>query len=155
MNLKICAIIFFICLGFIYVKTFPFFKGVNMISKKGIFPEKIKAIGPYSPGIISDNLIFISGQIPVNPETGNIDSECIKSQTTQVLENIKTVLSKENADMNSILKTTVFLKDINDFNDFNEVYKTYFDEPYPARSAFEVSNLPKSAKIEIEAIAKK
>lgn len=111
------------------------------------------AIGPYSQAICAGNTIYISGQIPVDPTTGNIDAADIAGQTKQSLENIKAILEAAGAGMDSIVKTTVLLADINDFGAMNEVYKTYFAEPFPARAAFQAANLPKNAKVEIEAIA--
>lgn len=111
------------------------------------------AIGPYSQAICAGNTIYISGQIPVDPTTGNIDAADIAGQTKQSLENIKAILEAAGAGMDSIVKTTVLLADINDFGAMNEVYKTYFAEPFPARAAFQAANLPKDAKVEIEAIA--
>ena len=111
------------------------------------------AIGPYSQAIQAGNTIYISGQIPVDPATGNIDAADIAGQTKQSLENIKAILEAAGIGMSSVVKTTVLLADINDFGAMNEVYKTYFAEPFPARAAFQAANLPKNAKIEIEAIA--
>ena len=111
------------------------------------------AIGPYSQAIRVGNTIYISGQIPVDPSTGNIDAADAAGQTKQSLENIKAILETAGVGMNSVVKTTVLLADINDFGAMNEVYKTYFAEPFPARAAFQAANLPKAAKVEIEAIA--
>ena len=111
-----------------------------------------KAIGPYSQAIISNNLLFISGQIPINPNTGTIEKDDIESQARQCFINIKGILNEVNLDFNNVIKTTVFLKDIKDFNIFNQIYDEYFISK-PARSLVEVSNLPKNAKIEIEVIA--
>lgn len=111
------------------------------------------AIGPYSQAIQAGNTIYISGQIPVDPATGNIDAADISGQTKQSLENIKAILEAAGAGMDSVVKTTVLLADINDFGAMNEVYKTYFAEPFPARAAFQAANLPKDAKVEIEATA--
>lgn len=111
-----------------------------------------EALGPYSQSIVSQPFVFLSGQIPLNAETGNMP-EGIVEQTKQVFENIKAVLSASDLTLDNIVKTTVFLQDLNDFNAMNEVYKTYFSEPYPARSAVQVAKLPKGALIEIESIA--
>ena len=111
------------------------------------------AIGPYSQAIQAGNTIYISGQIPVDPASGNIDAADIAGQTKQSLENIKAILEAAGAGMDSVVKTTVLVADINDFGAMNEVYKTYFAEPFPARAAFQAANLPKNAKVEIEAIA--
>lgn len=111
------------------------------------------AIGPYSQGIHTGNMIFVSGQIPLDPETGKFP-ETIEEMTRQSLTNIKNILEEAGSSMNNVVKTTVFLKDMNDFAAMNAVYATFFEEgSYPARSAVEVSRLPKDVKIEIEVIA--
>lgn len=111
------------------------------------------AIGPYSQGIRTGNMIFVSGQIPLDPETGKFP-ETIEEMTRQSLTNIKNILEEAGSSMNNVVKTTVFLKDMNDFAAMNAVYATFFEEgSYPARSAVEVSRLPKDVKIEIEVIA--
>lgn len=113
-----------------------------------------QAIGPYSQGISFDNLIFTSGQIPINPATNNIP-EGIKEQTRQVLENIKGVLEETGSSLENVIKTTVFIKDMNDFTDMNQVYESFFTAPYPARTTVEVARLPKDVLVEIEVIAYK
>lgn len=113
------------------------------------------AIGPYSQGIHADGLLFVSGQLPINPVTGEFPSNDITDQTKQSLENMKAILAEADCTMDQVVKITVFLSDINDFVAMNEVYSCYFSTPFPARSAFEVANLPKGAKVEIEAIARK
>ena len=110
------------------------------------------AIGPYSQGIKIGNLIFTSGQIPLNPATGEMP-ESIEEQTKQALENVKGILEASGTNMENVVKTTVFLTDLNDFTKMNEVYATFFEGEKPARSAIEISKLPKGAKIEIEVIA--
>lgn len=112
-----------------------------------------QAVGPYSQGIIAGNLVFISGQIPMDPETGSIKKGDITVQARQALKNLGAVLSAAGAAFSDVVKVTVFLTDMQDFPEVNNVYKTYFEEPYPARSCVEVSSLPKDAMIEIEAIA--
>jgi 2-iminobutanoate/2-iminopropanoate deaminase len=114
------------------------------------------AIGPYSQAveIPESGLIFVSGQLPINPKNNEIGSD-IKTQTFQSLKNIKEILNKGNYSMDNIVKMTVFLKDINEFKQMNEVYETFFTEKFPARCAVQVACLPKDAKIEIEAIANK
>jgi len=114
-----------------------------------------KAIGPYSQGIDTGAFIFTSGQIPINPETGKIESIKIAEQTRQVLENLKNIIISSGSDMAKIVKTTLFIKDMDDFPVINEIYSEYFKKPYPARACVEVSRLPKNALIEIEAIATK
>lgn len=110
------------------------------------------AIGPYSQGIDIANLIFFSGQIPLNPETGEMP-EGIEAQTKQALENVKGLLESQGLDFSHVVKTTVFLDNMDDFNTVNSIYAQYFVEPYPARSAVEVGRLPKGALIEVEIIA--
>lgn len=112
------------------------------------------AIGPYSQAVKEGDLIFVSGQLPVDPKTGEFPSDNIQEQTRQSMENIKNVLQEAGYDMDRVLKTTVYLADIADFAAANEIYAEYFNEPYPARAAFQVAALPKGAKVEIEAIAK-
>ncbi|MBN2220780.1 MAG: RidA family protein [Vallitaleaceae bacterium] len=121
--------------------------------KKAIQTEKApQAIGPYSQGIDMGNMVFTSGQIPVNPSTGLIPDGIIE-QAKQSLENVQAVLEAAGLSMQDVIKMTVFLKDMNTFSAMNEVYKSFFEEPYPARSAVEVARLPKDVLIEIEAIA--
>ncbi len=112
-----------------------------------------KAIGPYSPAIKIGDFIFTSGQLPLVPETNELISDDIQEQTRQCLDNLQAVLKETSIDLNYVLKTTVYITDMNDFAKMNEVYAEYFNDPYPARSACEVSKLAKGAKVEIEAIA--
>ena len=111
-----------------------------------------EAIGPYSQGIIVGDFVYTSGQIPINPKTGIMETD-IKLATKQSMENIKAILEEVGTSLENVIKTTIFLKDLNDFNVVNEVYATYFKENNPARSCVEVSKLPKDAIIEIEVIA--
>jgi len=112
-----------------------------------------EAIGPYSQAIQAGNFLFLSGQIPLDPKTGELVKGDIRQQTLQVLENIKGVLESQKLGMENVVKVTVFLKDIGNFNQVNEVYTTYFPSSPPARSTVEVARLPRDADIEIEAIA--
>lgn len=112
-----------------------------------------KAIGPYSQAIRAGNFLFLSGQIPLDPKTGELVKGDIGRQTQQVLENIKGVLESQKLGMEDVVKVTIFLKNIADFNRVNEVYSTYFPSSPPARSTVEVARLPRDADIEIEAIA--
>lgn len=114
-----------------------------------------KAVGAYSVYQEAGDLVFLSGQIPLNPATNTVEAKDIKSQTKQVMENIKGVLDELNLTFANIVKSTCLLADINHFTDFNEIYASYLKEPYPARSAFAVRDLPKGVLIEIEVIAKK
>jgi len=111
------------------------------------------AIGPYSQAIRVGNLVFTSGQIPVNPATGLIVEGGIREQTRQSLQNVRAILSEAGLSMNDVIKTTVFMEDMNDFADMNSVYAEFFSEPYPARSAVAVKTLPKGVKVEIEILA--
>ena len=113
-------------------------------------------IGPYSQAVIVGDIIYCSGQIPVDPKTNALVEANIETQTKQVFENIKNILTAAGSDFEKVIKTNVFLKDINDFATMNQIYATYFTEGnYPARSAMEVANLPKGALLEIEVIAHK
>ena len=111
------------------------------------------AIGPYSQAIHVGNLIYTSGQLPLNPATGAFPEGGIKEQTRQSLTNVKAILEAAGTDMNHVVKTTVFMADMNDFADMNAVYAEFFTEPFPARSAVAVKTLPKGALVEIEAVA--
>lgn len=112
-----------------------------------------QAIGPYSQAVKSGNFIFASGQVPLDPVSGNIEENDIKKQTTRVMENIKGLLESENLTMANIIKTTCFLSDMANFAAFNEVYASYFTENPPARSTVAVKTLPKDALVEVEIIA--
>lgn len=111
------------------------------------------AIGPYSQAIQIGQLLFTSGQVPIDPETGAIVEGGIQEQARQSLNNIKAILNAAGTNMGAVVKTTVFLQDMNDFAAMNEVFAQFFQEPYPARSAVQVGRLPKDALVEIEAIA--
>ena len=110
------------------------------------------AIGPYSQAILINNMVFTSGQIPINPDTGEIP-ETIEEQTGQVLNNLKNLLEASGTSIEKVIKTTVFIKNMDDFSVINKIYESFFTTPYPARSCVEVSKLPKNVLIEIEAIA--
>lgn len=111
-----------------------------------------KAIGPYSQAIMVNNVIYTSGQLPMDPETGNIEANGIKAQAEQALKNLQAVLEAAGASFDNVVKTTCFLAEISDFAAFNEVYAEYIKSA-PARSCFAVKDLPKGALIEIEAVA--
>lgn len=111
-----------------------------------------KAIGPYSQGVIAGNMIFTSGQLPINPETSELVTEDIKSETRQALNNLKAVIEEANATLDDVVKVTVFIRNMDEFGDINEVYGEFFDNHKPARSCVEVAKLPKDANIEVEAI---
>ena len=111
------------------------------------------AIGPYSQAIQVGNLVYTSGQIPIDPASGNFVEGGIKEQTRQSLINVKAILEEAGLTLSNVVKTTVFLADMNDFADMNAVYAEFFSEPYPARSAVAVKTLPKDALVEIEVVA--
>lgn len=113
------------------------------------------AIGPYSQAIAVGNMIFTSGVIPIIPETGELETGDIKAQAKQAIGNLINLLEAAGSNADSVVKTTVFIKDMNDFAAVNEVYATYFTDNYPARSCVEVARLPKDVLIEIEAVALK
>ena len=122
--------------------------------KKVISTSKAPAaIGPYSQAIQVGNLVYTSGQIPIEPATGKFVEGGIKAQTRQSLLNVKAILEEAGLTMGDVVKTTVFMADMNDFADMNAVYAEFFSEPYPARSAVAVKTLPKGALVEIEVVA--
>ena len=125
-----------------------------MMMKKVISTGKApSAIGPYSQAIQVGNLVYTSGQIPIDPATGAFVEGGIKEQTRRSLLNVKAVLEEAGLTMGDVVKTTVFMADMNDFADMNSVYAEFFSEPYPARSAVAVKTLPKGALVEIEVVA--
>lgn len=113
-----------------------------------------KAIGPYSQAVLVDDTLYVSGNIPVNPATGDV-ADGIVNQSKQVFENMKAVLNEAGMGFENVVKTTAFLTDLSNFATFNEIYASYFVAPYPARSCVEVSKLPKNVLLEVECIAKK
>jgi 2-iminobutanoate/2-iminopropanoate deaminase len=110
------------------------------------------AIGPYSQAVKTGNMVFVSGQIPIDPATGNFVSDDVAAQTEQVLRNLSAVLEAAGSSLNNVVKTTVFLADMNDFAVMNEVYAKYFSENKPARATVQAARLPRDARVEIEAI---
>ena len=124
------------------------------MSKEIISTEKApKAIGPYSQGVKIGDFIFTSGQLPINPDNGQLIADDVKKATAQSLENVKAILEKAGSSLDKVVKVVVYLKDLEDFAAVNEVYATYFTGDYPARSCFQVAKLPMDSKIEIEVIA--
>ena len=111
------------------------------------------AIGPYSQAIKAGNLLFVSGQVPFVPATGEIVEGDVKAQTAQSLKNLQAILKESGADFSNVVKTTVFIKDMNEFAQVNEVYAEYFGDNKPARACVEVARLPRDVKVEIELIA--
>ena len=116
-------------------------------------PSAPQAIGPYSQGIRAGSLLFVSGQVPIDPATGNIIAGDIAAQTRRVFDNIGALLTAAGLSYNNIVRTTVFLADMNDFAAMNEVYGTYFTSPAPARSTIQAARLPRDARVEIDVIA--
>jgi len=112
-----------------------------------------QAIGPYSQAVRFDNLLFVSGQIPIEPKSGEIVKGNIKKQTKQILENLNSVLTAGGSSLNNVLRTTIFLTNLEDYAAVNETYAQFFEESQPARSTVQVSRLPMDAQIEIDAIA--
>ena len=114
-----------------------------------------QAIGPYSQGMIAGNMVYTSGQLGIDPTNGEIVSSSIQDEARQSLKNVEAVLKEAGAELTDVIKTTVFVKDLNQFAEINEVYSEFFSEHKPARSCVEVARLPKDGNIEIEAIALK
>ena len=130
-----------------------FSKELNQMSKEIISTKNApQAIGPYSQAVKTGNLMFISGQIPLNPETGDLVSGSIEDEANQVLKNIKSICEAAGNSLEDIVKITIFLTDLDNFAIVNEVMKEHFSEPYPARATIEVSGLPLGVNVEIEAI---
>jgi 2-iminobutanoate/2-iminopropanoate deaminase len=122
--------------------------------KREIKTEKApQAIGPYSQAIVANGIIFASGQIAIDPATGDLNTGIVEEQTRLVLSNLQAVLEAAGSSFDKVIKCTVFLQDMNDFNRMNTIYGEFFTRPYPARVAIQVARLPKDVKVEIEAIA--
>jgi len=116
-------------------------------------PGAAKAIGPYSPALKVGQMVFLSGSIPLDPVSGQLVEGGIKEQTTRVMENIKALLIAAGADLNQVVRTTVFMIDLGEFAAMNEIYASYFSAPYPARSTVQVVKLPRDVRVEIDVIA--
>lgn len=126
------------------------------MSKKIIITDKAPApIGPYSQAVLTGNELFCSGQIPINPTNGEVFKGAIKEQAKIVMQNIEAVLKAADMNFSNVVKTTIFLTDMNDFPSVNEVYGTYFKSEPPARSTIQVAGLPKGVNVEIEVIARR
>lgn len=124
------------------------------MAKQGIAStDAPKAIGPYSPAVRAGQLLFVSGQVPFDPATGNMVEGDITVQARRVLDNIGALLQAGGLAFSDVVRTTIFLADMNDFTAVNEVYATYFSQPFPARATVQVARLPKDARVEIDAIA--
>ena len=111
------------------------------------------AFGPFSQGIKTDSLVFTSGQLPIDPVSGEVVRDDVKAQTHQVLRNLKSILDEAGSSLNDVIKATVFITSMDDFDMVNDIYLSYFSSPFPARSCIEVPRLAKGARVEIEAIA--
>jgi 2-iminobutanoate/2-iminopropanoate deaminase len=116
-------------------------------------PNAPKAIGPYSPAVRAGQLLFVSGQVPIDPATGSLVSGDIRTETRRVMDNLGALLTAGGLDFSAVVRTTVFLADINDFAAMNDVYASYFHEPFPARATVQVARLPRDARVEIDVIA--
>ena len=112
-----------------------------------------EAIGPYSQAVVANGMVYAAGQVPLDPRTGQIVPGDIRAQTKRVMENLKAVLAAAGSSMDKVVKTTVFLRDLNDFGTMNEIYGAYFREQPPARSTVQVAKLPREAAVEIEVVA--
>jgi len=124
--------------------------------KKVISTKKAPvAIGPYSQGVWAGDLLYTSGQVALIPETGEMDNQSIETETHRVMKNLSALLNEAGLSFQHMIKTSIFIKDMNDFGKINEIYASYLEEPYPARETVEVARLPKDAKIEISIVAKK
>lgn len=125
----------------------------DIMTKERVYTEKApKAIGPYSQGIKSNNFLFVSGQIPLDPVTSELVEGSIKDQVIQVISNLRNICLESNSDLNDIVKLTIYLTDLSNFAEVNELMMEYFSEPYPARATVEVSGLPLGVSIEMDAI---
>ncbi|ACS32972.1 Endoribonuclease L-PSP, YjgF-like protein [Thermococcus gammatolerans EJ3] len=130
------------------------FAEVNEMDREFVFPEGVSPIGPYSPGVIaSGRLLFVSGQIPLDPETGELVRGTFRDMARRAIENLLSVVEAAGGSVENVVKVTVYLRDISKYEEFNEVYSEFFASSKPARAVVEVSNLPKGVDVEIEAIA--
>ncbi|WP_048811035.1 RidA family protein [Thermococcus gammatolerans] len=124
------------------------------MDREFVFPEGVSPIGPYSPGVIaSGRLLFVSGQIPLDPETGELVRGTFRDMARRAIENLLSVVEAAGGSVENVVKVTVYLRDISKYEEFNEVYSEFFASSKPARAVVEVSNLPKGVDVEIEAIA--
>ena len=157
--MKKALIFFFTCLAiFLVAIAYNAFNNKNETDMKRIIntSNAPKPIGPYNQAVISGDLMFISGQVAFDPNTDELVLDDIQSETKQVMENLKSILEEANLSFNNVVKTTIFLSDMNDFQQVNEVYGSYFsNNQAPARETVEVSRLPKDVNVEISMIAQK
>ncbi len=128
-------------------------KGEKSMKQEVKTDKAPKAIGPYSQGIVANGFVFASGQIPLDPATGELNTGTVEEQTRLVLRNLGAVLEAAGSSYDKVVKCTVFLQDMNDFSKMNQVYSEFFKAPFPARAAVQVARLPRDVKVEIEAIA--
>jgi 2-iminobutanoate/2-iminopropanoate deaminase len=149
------AMIFLGCAALASPVLFSCKGGRNKMKKEVKTKKAPAAIGPYSQGIEANGFVFVSGQIAINPETGELNTGSVEEQTRLALENLKAVIEKSGCSLDHVVKCSVFLQDMDDFSKMNEVYGEFFKPPYPARAAVQVARLPKDVKVEIEAIAVK
>ena len=159
MNMKKALNFFYVCLAFFLIAlAYNTFNNKNKTDMKRIINTSNvpKPIGPYNQAVISGDLMFISGQVAFDPNTDELVLDDIQSETKQVMENLKSILEEANLSFNNVVKTTIFLSDMNDFQQVNEVYGSYFsNNQAPARETVEVSRLPKDVNVEISMIAQK
>lgn len=134
------------------ISPFSFLNSIRYMKRIITSNKAPKAIGPYSQAVILNNVLYTSGQIGLDPQTGDL-KDGIKEQVKQVMENLKALLKEADMDFSNVVKTTIFLKSMDDFTTVNQIYASYFNENPPARSCVEVSALPKGALVEIELIA--
>lgn len=126
------------------------------MTKKIISTDKApSAIGPYSQAVWAGDFLFASGQVPIDPATGNLISQDVQEQAHQALKNVRSILETAGLTMDNVIKATVFIKNMDDFGKINEIYAQYFSTPYPARSCVEVARLPRDVQVEVEVIAQK
>lgn len=116
-------------------------------------PEAPKPIGPYSHGLMKNNMLFVSGQIAIDPQTGNADTLTIEKEVQRVMKNIEAILSEAGLDWSNVMKSTIFTTDLKNFNTINSIYSSFLKEPYPARETVQVAALPKKMHVEISVIA--
>ena len=159
MNMKKALNFFYVCLAFSLIAiTYNAFNNINKNNMKRIIntSNAPKPIGPYNQAVISGNLMFISGQVAFDPNTNKLVLDDIQTETKQVMENLKSILEEADLSFNDVVKTTIFLSNMDDFQQVNEVYGSYFsNDQAPARETVEVSRLPKDVNVEISMIARK
>ncbi len=141
------------CLAFLKPRVLAKTGGKKHMKQEVKTDKAPKAIGPYSQAIVANGFVFASGQIPLDPATGELNTGTIEEQTRQVLKNLGAVLEAASSSYDHVVKATVFLQDMNDFSRMNQVYAEFFKPPFPARASVQVARLPRDVKVEIEAVA--